>query len=111
MPKNVTVDEFIGNAIKVYNLKPLSPEKKRDLKFKLRMAGIQDHVISEDTKLALDIILESTARPVMGTIRIGNVHTSAQHGLCPRCHQPLTQAKLADSREVGYCQSCCISVT
>lgn len=111
MSKNVTVEDFITNTVQVYNLRPLSPEKKRDLKFKLRMAGIQDSVISEDIKLALDIILESTARPVQGTVRTANVRTAASNGLCPRCHGLLVQAKLADSREVSFCQACFISVT
>jgi len=111
MAKINTVDSFIDNTVQIYNIRPLSPEGKRNLKYKLRMAGIQDTVITEDTKLALDIILESTARPINGTIRTAGVRTASSNGLCPRCHQILVQAKLADSREVGYCQTCQISVT
>jgi hypothetical protein len=110
MSKNITVDAFIDNVVQVYSLRPFSSEKKRELKFKLGMAEVKNVVNPNDTKIALDIILETAARPIVGTIKTASAHVGGSNGLCPRCHQLLVQAKLADSREVGYCQNCQISV-
>jgi hypothetical protein len=111
MPKSI--DTFINEVINLYGLKNITDPERRNLKFKLRMAEIQNVVKEVDTSLALDIVLGSVAsKPIKGVVKTAelNFSTITKPSICPRCSSHLVRAKLTDLREVGYCESCHVAV-
>lgn len=104
-----TVDKFIDDVVSLYKLASPTPEVRRSLKFKLGMADIRSHVEDEDTAIALDIVLGSVQKPRKGLLRVANT-TRIAVGTCPRCRRQLVEAKLNDSRLVGYCEGCRVAV-
>ena len=104
-----TIDEFIDDVVSLYKLAKLTPATRRELKFKLGMADIHTHIEDEDTAFALDVILGSIQKPRNGILRTASGNRVAV-GICPRCHRTLIEAKLYDSRPIGYCENCRVAM-
>lgn len=104
-----TVDALIDEVVSLYKIAKPTPALRRELKFKLNMADIHAYVSDEDTPFALDTILDAMQKPKKGMLRTASTQRIAV-GTCPRCRRSLVEAKLNDSRAVGYCESCRVAV-
>lgn len=108
------VEKFIRDAHKRFNVKyALTNERLRAIRTKLKLAEISGEVETEDTSLALDIVLadynmgSSSLRTASASGHAVAAHPGIRNaGMCPRCSSSMQFAKLADSEEVRYCSNC-----
>ena len=105
-----SIDKFIDEIVTIYKLAQPTVVERRELKYKLGMADIHDNVANEDTPVALDIVLGSIQKKRKPMFRTASVYSSVSVGTCPRCGARLAQAKLTDSRGIGYCEACQVAV-
>lgn len=108
MSKSKTVNEFLDEAVRTYSYSPLSPLKRRELKFKLGLADIKDVVEPADTSLALDIIIAELKPATTGSVRTAAAFGARQP--CPRCTSVMSAVKLSASEPALYCAACHVTV-